>query len=573
MAKRTPYIKTKQELTSLKNFSDVINTMINHIEKIQEIKNLKEVSKSDQKYILYRNKTFEYIILYLNKDNGNHCIEMKENIEDKYNNYVISNNSIILYISSIAFKNKKNTQFICDQINTLSNIKASYIPLLKELIKKYDKENHNTFFSNSKTYCINEITNIINSEFNAKKIYTMILNKLNIIENRIEKYKEFTSNFQRTKINNQHIKNISIASNELDMIISDIKEINIFTNDHLKKWQRKYYAPYRQLYTNLENLYSIDYETDYIESDNGNKYYHFDSEKKSPEYYFLDDFGNPLSLEEQNIKLKEKSEYQEKMNDPEYLLQTYHSKETIEELKDALTNIADKLSTYHQLKVITTKLERSMFFLFPLIDIFTNYFEIIKFKKHHNYKSMSIAIKHFYKNKIDNKKNRSKYDEYVDNPHKRSEKVLEIKYLDKYIINNKYILLSIFNMDKEASYEYMKSKEQDIEVFMKYLEDKLFQEYYNDDTILEKKLLKLDQIEFFYYHLQDIDIDTSTPRRIITRSKNGVELFNVYRYENNIYPKFKLKKDLNIFDLDYQFNENDIIPFIPDQKYFTQTNF
>ncbi|MCG3666100.1 hypothetical protein L5F09_10070 [Aliarcobacter butzleri] len=606
MSTRTAYIKTKQEILINKNFTVTFNTMVEHIENIKNEKN------TDNKYVKYEN--LSYIFLTYTKNSAKFVIQMLNDDEN------IDPASLKIYSYEKASENKSNTKYIIEILKDkkkINNVKKTDIPLLIKLIKKYsDNNGKNSFFKKSKDECIQEIALTINSEFNAKKIYTMWVNRLNyynknISLKEIEEYREDDSKLIELKF-----KSFLLNLNSTNEAVADLIESYkyIFFDNHKKIFK---------LYDALSNINLDDdnkfYKLD-IKEENANnlelreKYFHNYINETEELHFRLDIAQNPEIyehmdqmqqhfMEEIGISQDDLDEVSTILNqhrDPnesEYSVEHYqrfddenfirnendyydphiklnklikntnqeYSKEDVEFMKSYLENIIEKMDESYKNHYALLMVDKSSSLILNLVDLFYEYFEIKIFKKINNYKKTSTMIKKYYKFKLENfKKYKNVYNEYLHNYDLRAKKIIEIEFLDKFIVENKQVIQNIFHIDANANTHY------DIHFLMDALENKIFSKYHSDVVMLEKQLSKLDKVEYLYYLLNGINVDVNEPRRIVSRSSYITELFCKHRYENQIYLKYKYPK--YILDLTFEDFENGFEENIPTKEYFVKKN-
>ena len=647
MAKRTSFINIKQEVSLHdsknrnklnKNFSVTFNTMVEHIEELYKLDCLGYEENS--KYIYHKGEGYKFIYLTYNKNNGKYIIKMsnegkdddenkdKEEAKNDYEEDI----QLKLYSFEYAKKNKSNTKTIVRILNKhkkdeKSNIKKESIKSLKDLIERYDQNGKNTFFLQSKGYCIKEITSVVKSEFSAKKIYTMLTNQLNY-------YKGITLE----KIKNYKGEDIGLSKERCQTYLGNLECLNNITSELLNSYKYIFEDNHKKVFNIYNSLMNIDFNT-YTKDTNGNNIYclNFNEESQntnnniklreqhfhnyihqsgdmsfqkevaeSPEVYEEMDKYNKSMIEgssyvtqddllelqvqtsteekdpNENIYSVKHHQMYDEMNtiisekdydnplcklkdliNKDNIEKYYYSKNEIEFMQDYIHNIVNHIKECYKSHYIYLKIDKNSSFLLGLVNLFYNYFEIKLFEKTNNYKNRLTMIKKFYRNKISNSNNYNEdYDDYLDNAKLRAQKVMEIEFLDNLMIENKKIFENIFKIDNNTK------SSNDIHIIMDALENKIIDKYQMNLTMMENRLKKLDRVEYLYYMMNDIEVDRNKPRRIITRSEEGIELFCKYRYENKIYPKYKSSKhvlELTFEDFTNGFEEN-----IPDKEYFTK---
>jgi hypothetical protein len=602
------YIKTKQEISLNKNFSVTFNTMVEHIENIKNEKNI------EYKYLMHEN--LRYIYLTYNKNSGKFVIKMSSEDKDA------DPTSYKIYSFEKAIENKSNTKYIIEILRDdkkINNVKKTDIPLLINLIEKYsDIKGKNSFFKKSKDECIQEIALTINSEFNAKKIYTMLLNRLNY----------YNKNFSLKDIEEDRENDSKLIELKFKPFLLNLNSTNEAVSDLVESYKYIFFDNHKKIF-NLYNALSN------IKFDDGNEIYKLDIKEENQdnielrdkhfhnyingteELYFRLDFAqNPEiyedmdqvqqhfmeeigisqdDLDEVHALLNENmdpeeyeysAEHYERFDeenlirnedeyfDPQMRLNNLikntnqeYSKDDIEFMKSYLENIIEKMNESYKSHYALLKTEKSSSLMLNLVDLFYEYFEIKTFEKTNNYQKTSTMIKKYYKYKIDNlKKYKGVYDEFLlySNRDLRAKKIIEIEFLDKFIVENKKVMQSIFNISEDVNTHY------DIHFLMDALENKIFSKYHSDVSMLEKQLSKLDKVEYLYYLLNGIDVDVNEPRRVVSRSSYITELFCKHRYENQIYLKYKYPE--YILDLTFEDFENGFEENIPTKEYFVKKN-
>lgn len=385
MSRRTTYLKTKQEISLNKNFSTSLNTMIENLENIAKYRKDKTIGK---KYAMFETKDFKYITLQFNKNNGKYLLEMRQERKD------LSSDTKIIYIREYAQKNKQDTFIINSKLNQIDNFKPQDIESIKKLIQTYENNGINTFFANSKDFCIGEISKVIGSLFNAKKIYTMIINKLNLIDESIKDIEKHTSKYQMSKIKNKDTNFNEKVQGQFDKTVNKIDLGYEATEDLIKYRFKEQFEKIDKLYEKQEkNAYNVLFN---------------DAEDEDKE---TNGFDSPIDRE-------------------------------IEKINQEINLEAHKL-----------KLKFSASKLFLFFDLLDEYADIKLFNKEKQYQKTSTLIKKFYQDKIKNiKKYRGQYDKYLHNRNERAQKVKEIEYFDKMIIKNLNVmgqlLCSIENIEK-----------------------------------------------------------------------------------------------------------------------------
>lgn len=607
-----------------KNFSVTFNKMIEHIEELNKLNSDSFKGTVDSKYNNYKDRGYEYIYLTYNENNGRYIIKMSEE------NANINPLSEQIYSFENAKKDKSNTNKIVDLLEDdtenkkLTNIKKEDIPKLVNLIKKFNKNGKNSFFFQSKEICIREIAFEIRnefdnkkSEFSAKKIYTMLLNHLNYDgysslnekkeykdDSKIihEKYKKFIPiinqfNELTTQLldsydyilfdNHKNVFNLYEALSNQGF--NKYKKSNIFYYLKVKE-DRNYNKERREgnlhnYISYTEDLFSI---IDYSENMDGYEEMYNQQNKMLEEIGLSqsDLYEHQLEMNEMGIDpnqsdysenhyklfdqfniIKSSSDYINPLIKLKHLINKknmqnhYYSEVEIKFMKNYMNDIVNNINECYQLHYAYLKVNESSTIILMLVDYLFEYFEMRAFNKSYGYKKTSAMIKNFYSYKIANKnKYNSDYDLYLDNTYERAQKVIEIEFLDKFIMDNKEVFENIFNLGKNVK------SSNDIHILMDALEDKLFDTYDDNLVILERRLKKLDKIEYLYYLMNEINVDVNEPRRIIRKSKEGIELFCKYRYKNKIYPKYIYPKEvvkLTFDDFANGFEENK-----PSKEYF-----
>jgi hypothetical protein len=570
MARKTPYIQTKQEIKIDKNFSDSLNTMINHIETIDNInlgkcvdaklikkyyvhlesthkdiqqtkksifekkqqmkidifefkqrkkelserknkdiekpkeENKKPLIKEEDKKIKFKEKdyeSFKYITIRYNPNNSRYILEMSSELKsfsvirtkiDKITKEeqiekesIIDTSYQILYIKSEAYKNKKDTKFIEKKINGIENIKDIYLSQFLELIYEYDNNGENSFFDKSKDECIEIISQKIGSTFSAKKVYTMVRNKLNIV-GKIEEYKEQTSNNKIDSIKNK----VKDFQKEFDIQYKNTIEIlNKRISDsksRIKEFKEECSS----------NLIPIHNEQEVENKDMSNRFYFSFNGKLIDSWY--EDGSSKYPMEEELV-------YQ-----------------SLTDTQKELFDTEQKLITDRYEKIANEKIKRSIDMIYIIYDLLDEYFDIKLFEerelKDKDIKRTSTVIKKYYQYKIKNiKKFRHSYDRYIDDRKFRAKKVKEIEYLDRLIIENKDMLNNIFYFDRDIVEEDYKitpnSTNEELgyyhseQIFSDELLDYLYQKYNKNIFLLKEKKSQINKIVSFYFFIMDGKIE------------------------------------------------------------------
>lgn len=484
MARKTPYIQTKQEIKIDKNFSDSLNTMITHIEIIDK---LKEENKFDTKYKvqLEQNIDYKFITIKYNSNNGKYILEMVEDLKTCNMYYKVKNPNDtsyqILYIKSEAIKNKKDSNFIDSKVNEIEFIKEEHLSLFLDLLYEYDTNNENSFFKNSKEECISLISKKIGSEFSAKKLYTMIRNKINIV-GEIEVYKEQTSNNKIDSIKNK----VKDFNKEFDIQYKNIIDI---LNERILDSKRRIEEFKKECSKNLIIVYNEQEE----ENENmSNRFY----------YSFNGDFTD--SWFEDGIS--------------KYPMEKELVYSTLANEQKELFDKEQELTISRYEKIANEKIQRSIDMIYIIYDLLDEYYDIKLFEKRElkskKIKRTSTVIKKYYQYKIKNmSKFKDSFDRYIDNREIRAKKVKEIEYLDRLIIENKDMLNNIFYFDRDiVDKDYNitpNSSNEELgyyhseQIFSDKLLDYLYQKYNKNIFLLKEKKAQINKIVNFHLYVMN----------------------------------------------------------------------
>lgn len=509
MGRRTTYIKTKQEISLNKNFSLSVNQMIEHIENIDKFNRGEGL---DEKYALFKGRKFEYITLEFNPNSGKHILAMKEEVPDL--SYMETK---LIYIREISIEKKKNTQLINSYVDSFENIKLEDKHLTKDLISSYAVSGSNTFFNYPKEICIVELSNTIHSELNAKKIYTMLLNKINLIDDEIKDKEQYTSKHQMSKIKNRD----KILNKEFEKHYKKIIHEIVFGYEVTEDISQSIYKE------KLEELETINKDIDNI--------------------FFA-------------IKLKEAQIIDEQVP-TQIKLQVYSSSQnsyTIQELQELETQLKHKKKIL-ELETNHLRLRNSALNLLLLYDFLEEYIDIRLFEEKKQYKKTATLIKKFYQDKIQNiKKYSGQYDKYIHNRANRYKKVKEIEYLDQLIFKNLDVMEQL--LYQQSGTDLIKMIDSESEGLYA---DKLLAEiiivleikYKNDKYLLNKKLNKLEKIGdlIFYligkYQVQYVDEEMNWNLKELTKIKQLEQEVFFDNEENEMMSQEELEQDIVIGSL------------------------
>lgn len=457
MTRRTTYIKTRQEISINKNFSTSLNTMIENVENIEKY-NKEEIT--DNKYSVHNGKRYEYITLTFNKNNGKYILEMLEKIDEQ------SNIDKIVYIKELAKQNKQDMQIINSKIDEFENVRARDKKLIKELIATFEENGNNTFFDNSKEICIAEMSNIINSEFNAKKIYTMLINKLNFIDKKIKAKEQYTSKYQISKIKNKDKSFNEEFEFGFGHIINNI-------NSSYEMTEQKYQYIFKE---EIEEIKKIDED---IKRINGS-----------------------LLFENYIIDKNEQRQYNLKLHNSEDGLYTENELEQLDKILEAKWEEKQKSLELRSQKL---KLKYSASKLLLLYDMLEEYSDIRIFGLEKRYKKTSTLIKKYYQNKIKNiKKYSRQYDNYIHNRANRAKKVREIEFFDKLIVSNLGVISNLLYIIEGTNSSEIIDNENgrtNADKIMDEITTVLKEQYSDDSYLLKKKLNKLESISKLMIYL------------------------------------------------------------------------
>lgn len=593
MSTRASFIQTKQEISLTKdgkinkNFSTSVNTMIKYIdfidnfnfEKEQEniigelnlldintndikkisddridktvitnLKNLKvnmqliERVKSINKYRIYNRKNYRYIILIDNPNNGKHILEMREDLSNLF-----TKDFRVIYVKEIAQRNQKDTKFILKKIMELEKFKNDDILKTQELIESYDKQGINDFFTYPKEICINEIENVIHNQFTAKKLYSMILNKINFIDKTIkdetvnpsivfEAIEQFINNEigkhtdnDLKKLYEYRLKNL-ITKYEKTIIVKENntevkKKINTFFENSKQTCINKFneitdnnQILASKIYTKLfENITSLENHTSPYQINTK-----INAELKASETLkkSLEILESEIKDSFQNCSLLFIDQYKDEIEEIR-LLHTHRDESETEEdyniYEDRLCEKELRLKEYQKQHFFPN----SIYCFNLLYDVIGEYADIRIFGDG-KYERQSTQIIKYYQHKIKNiKKYNGEYDHYIHNRNNRLALVRKIEYYDKFIFSNRHLINIIFNplsypIDNDYLV-YVSEEEEDIDDFTLHLKDFLLSQYQKDSIEYKKiseKIYKIEQL-----------INILFPKTIVTEDKDVGSLF------------------------------------------------